>query len=111
MPETYLTRIYRRLLASARADGQAHAHELYRGARISVRVRDGQVELCLSRWRTPVGETELVTFCKHCAVPEGATRVPPEGQKTQTERGGTRHYVIYRWPETADMFAREDTGV
>jgi hypothetical protein len=103
MAESKITKRFTELRRAAETTGEPQAHDLSRGARIGVRIREGQLEVCFSRTRTPLGDEELKTFYKHCQVPDGAERVPETGQKSAKEGRSTRHYVIYRWPITAAL--------
>jgi hypothetical protein len=91
--------IYQHLLERARATGTDYGETLRKGARLAVRVRDGQVTLTLSRKDKPVGDEEIATFRAHCQVPATATRIPAEGQRTREVKGEIWHYLAYVWPE------------
>lgn len=100
-----LTMHARELLSLARGSpGTKHYRDLRQGARITVRVRDGQIEMTFSRPNVPVGEpTELATFVRDCEVPFGAERRPAEGQASAADGDRTRYYVTYVWPDNARL--------
>jgi hypothetical protein len=90
--------IYKALRSTAVQQGADQRHDLPQVARLTVRVRDGIETVTFARRAAPVGSTEERTFHRHCAVPPGAERIPPEGQQTrQDERGWEWHLVTYRW--------------
>ena len=96
-----LSAISAHLLARARASGIDQRADLAKGARVSVRARDGQVWMTFSRREQPLGDAELATFVAHCAVPAGARRIPAAGQRTRQDTDGrTWHQVGYQWPDT-----------
>lgn len=105
MPDSVLTRMYRELVAEAQ--GATAGRTLRNGARMAVRVRDGVQTVTFSRRDQPLGDVELDTFIRHCAIPVGAARIPAEGQGQIDDGGRPRHYVAFRWPLTSDMFAAE----
>jgi hypothetical protein len=93
-----LSAIKAHLLARAKATGIDQRVDLTKGARVSVRATDGQVWITFSRCEKPLGDTELATFIAHCAVPNGARRIPAEGQRVMTDtEGRTWHQVGYHW--------------
>lgn len=78
--------------------------DLGSGARITVRVlilddlrRD--VLVSFSRPGAPVGDVELATFRGHCSIPDGAHRIPAEGQRKAPDGGRERYLVGYTWIE------------
>jgi hypothetical protein len=105
VPDSKLASIYSRLVAQARRSDQVQRWDLFRGARVAVQIVGGLRTVTFSRIGAPLGAPELDTFERHCAIPEGATRIPREGQKEIPDQDRTRYLVAYRWPETSDMFA------
>jgi hypothetical protein len=96
-----LSAIKDHLVRRARDSGIDQRADLPKGARVSVRAREGQVWMTFSRCEKPLGDTELATFIAHCAVPSGARRIPAEGQREHTDtEGRTWHQVGYQWAET-----------
>lgn len=103
-PAGLLRRYARDLVIEARrAGGEVVRRDLRHGARVSVRVVDGQITMSFSRPDVPVGEDELVTFIAHCEVPYGARRAPAEGQRLVDDRGRPRYVVAYTWPDNAPL--------
>ena len=86
------------LIRRARQTGIDQRWDLSKGARVSVRIVGGVITLAFARIRQPLGDRELVTFRAHCQIPEGATRLPAEGQwERQDAEGRTWHQVAYCW--------------
>jgi hypothetical protein len=98
-----LTTIYEHLVSRARATGRDTGETLRNGARMAVRVQDGQITLTLARKDKPVGDGEIATFRAHCQVPATATRIPTEGQRTREQGGATWHYLAYVWAEETEL--------
>jgi hypothetical protein len=73
------------------------------GARLVVRVNENVVTLTIARKAKKVGDTELITFKRDCAVPDNAIRFPQEGQNTRDADGQTWWYVAFRWSEGVDQ--------
>ena len=93
-----LKAIYQDMLKKAQALKEDQYHQLARGARIALRLRDGIQTVTFSRMDCGVGQVELGTFVSHCAIPPQAKRIPPEGQGSRKEGVRVRHYVAYQWP-------------
>lgn len=93
-----LSSIAEHLIRRARQSGIDQRADLAKGARISVRIVDGVITLAFARITQPLGATELATFVTHCRVPEGAQRLPAEGQWERRDvEGRTWHQVAYCW--------------
>src|SRR5262245_16332375 len=97
MPRPKLRTLFQHLHSQAQRTGRDQSADLFKGARIAVRVIAGETTLTVSRKDKPVGDVELVTFRNHCQVPESALRWPQEGQGTRELEGVTWHYVAWRW--------------
>lgn len=92
-----LATLFDYLRRRAIATGADQSADLFHGARLAVRARDGAITLTVSRRDKPVGATEISTFLAHCAVPATAQRWPSEGQGKRDADGVTWHYVSWRW--------------
>ena len=111
MAESKITQLYRELCRQAEhSGGIVVSRDLFRGARIAVRLRGGFWTVGFSRRGTELGAAELETFRRHCHVPDGAERLPAEGQLLVTDGTITRYHVGYRWPATAVLPGFEDTS-
>lgn len=97
-PATKLARMLRNTIDDARRTGTDQRVHLSGGAEVIARARDGVVTLTIKRLGVDVGAGELKTFMRDAGVPEGAERVPAEGQG---ERDGWR-WVCFRWEDAAD---------
>jgi hypothetical protein len=92
-----LEAVYDHLLSKATRTGRdAHA-DLAGGARLAVRVWEGQIALTIARSPQRVGDRELITFVQLCRVPEGARRIPAEGQAERTVDGRAWYIVGFVW--------------
>ena len=97
-PKSSLRAIYQDMLTKARAlPGEDQIHQLSKGARIALRLRDGIQTVTFSRMYVEVGAIELGTFVSHCSIPPQAKRIPAEGQGKRNEGGRFRYYVAYQW--------------
>lgn len=92
-----LAQLFQQLRHSAQASGEDRAMDLAKGARIAVRVRDGQITLSIARRGARVGDTEEITFSANCGVPPGATRRPAEGQQQLAWAGEMYWRIVYQW--------------
>lgn len=93
-----LSAIYAKLVKDAQALPKCdHATTLRNGARIALRLRNNVQTVTFSRSDVEVGEIELTTFQKHCAIPAHARRIPESGQGERNEDVRLRRYVAYRW--------------
>lgn len=93
-----LATIYQELHRRASETSQDRGHTLSGGARIAVRVRDGQATLTIMRKTKRVGAAELETFKRDCGVPGDAARYPAEDQGQHTDADGQAWwYVVFRW--------------
>jgi hypothetical protein len=102
-----ITTLYGHLLHQARATGRDQHAELLKGARLSVRIADGQITLTIARKGKRVGDVEMTTFRTHCGVPDGAIRWPAEGQDL-IERDNVGWWrVAFRWLETPPRWEGE----
>lgn len=94
-----LTDVYTHLVRRATASGADQAADLAGGARIAVRVRDGQQIVTFSRTDKRLGDTELMTFVRHCQIPSAAARLPArmgeQGRKVEEAR--IRYWVAFVW--------------
>jgi hypothetical protein len=99
MAQSLLTKTYRALAQLAEETGEDQARTLSKGARVTVRVRAGEVIVTVSRFTMPLGETELETFVKHCEIPPHARRQPSTSQGIRMEGQRTRYYVCFRWKQ------------
>lgn len=89
-----LEAIYDHLVSKATRSGRdAHA-DLAGGARLVVRVWDGQIALTIARSPQKVGDRELITFRQICRVPETARRIPAEDQAQRTDADGRAWWVV-----------------
>lgn len=85
----------RNTIDDARRTGTDIRVDLSGGAQIVARVRDGIVMLTIKRYHVAVGDVEMRTFMRDAGIPEGAERLPAEGQSERDEW----HYVTFRWQE------------
>lgn len=93
-----LSYLYQQLVARAATTGLDQAAQLAGGARVAVRVKNGEQVVTFSRADVPVGETELAIFCRHCEIPTHAKRQPSTDQGVHNDASGRlRYYVAYRW--------------
>jgi len=97
-----ITAIYQELFRHALRTGEARGQTLSKGARLTVRAKDGVVTLTISRKTKRVGDSELEVFKRDCGVPADAERRPAEGQNTMEHAGDTWWYIAYRWLEDWD---------
>ena len=100
-PHATLPQVYAELRRQAARTGEDRSITLAHGARLAVRVRNGETILSVARKGAPVGDREELTFKVNCGVPPGATRVPETGQRTVEQDGATFYQVVYRWREEA----------
>lgn len=94
-----LAQLFQQLRHAAQASGEDRSIQLAKGARIAVRVRDGQITLSIARRGARLGDTEEITFKTNCGVPPGATRRPTEGQQ-QIQLGDAVYWrIVYTWQD------------
>lgn len=92
-----LADLYRGIEQIARQTGRVKRAALPGGAAIVVKI-DGDVHKVMFERKTkPLGDVELITFRRHCAIPDEATRFPPEGQGNTTIDDQVAYYVGYSW--------------
>lgn len=101
-----ITALYNHLLDRARKTGNTQRAPLFRGAAIAVTVKDDTVTLTMGRADKDVGTTEEITFRRDCKVPEGARRIPAQGQKRQRIDNVEWHLIAYQW-STATIAVEE----
>lgn len=93
-----LEAVYDHLLSKAKRSGNDERVDLKGGARLAVRVWDGQIALTVARSPQRVGVRELITFRQICRVSETAKRIPSEGQAQRTDdEGKVWHVVGFVW--------------
>lgn len=92
-----LEAVYDHLLTKATRSGQDEHADLKGGARLALRVMDGQIALTIGRSPQRVGDRELITFRQICRVPETARRIPTEGQAQREVDGKTWYVVGFVW--------------
>ena len=94
-----LATLYQQLVTQATRSERDRSADLPGGARIAVRVRDGQQTVTFSRMRVRLGVTELMTFVRHCAIPNEARRIPGQlsEQGQRVVDGVVWWYVAYTW--------------
>jgi hypothetical protein len=90
-----LANLFMELKIQAARNQTDRALDLKGGARLAVRVVDGVTTLTISRKGKRLGDTELVTFKRDCAIPPDAARYPAEGQGLK----GDSWYVAFRWSD------------
>ena len=102
--------LYEQLAARATATGLDQAAQLPGGARVAMRVKHGEQIVTFSRSDVPVGDTELTTFYRLCAIPAHAKHQPPVEQGVHNDTSGrVRYYVAYRWSLQATTTTAEQT--
>jgi hypothetical protein len=95
--------IFAELVRNARRTGEDRRATLGRGARMAVRVKDGEITLTLARTPGRLGESELITFQRHCQIPGNALRWPATDQHQRQEDKVTWWIVAYRWCEPIEQ--------
>src|SRR5262245_37382686 len=95
MPRPKLATLFAHLHSQAQRTGRDQHATLAGGARIAVRVADGETTLTLARSPQRVGDREIITFKAQCGVPADAQRWPQEGQQ-EVEREG-KHWCAWRF--------------
>ena len=109
---SHITRLFERMVNLSRADRMIHRAQLSGGAHLAVLVDLGSITLTIKRQNQPLGERELKTFRRDCAVPDDAEVLTPEMQGTRfiavrvagddgtaTMEQETWRYVTWRWPD------------
>lgn len=92
-----LEAIYDHLVSRATRSGRDEHVDLGGGARLAVRVWDGQIALTIARSPQRVGDRELITFVQVCRVPTKARRIPPQDQKQREVDGKVWWVVGFTW--------------
>ena len=86
--------VYDHLLSKATRTGADERIDLKGGARLALRVWDGQIALTIARSPQRVGDRELITFRQICRVPERARRIPEEDQAQRKDADGKSWWVV-----------------
>lgn len=94
-----LEAIFDHLLTRASATGRDQHADLPGGARLAVRVAGGQTVVSVARSPQRVGDTEAVTFKRICRVPDGARRIPADGQAERVVSGKMWNMIGWVWGE------------
>ena len=94
-----LEAVYDHLLTKATRSGQDEHADLKGGARLALRVMDGQIALTIARSPQRVGDRELITFRQICRVPETAKRIPETDQAARRVEGKTWWTIGWVWTE------------
>jgi hypothetical protein len=91
--------LYRHLCERSAHTSNWQSTTLPGGARVSVKLALGRTRVIFSRAGKRLGDTELATFIRYCAIPETARREPadPTIQATKATEAGPVWYVEYRW--------------
>jgi hypothetical protein len=88
---------FHRLELNAQSTGQDQRVILAGGARMTLRVAGDVRALTIARPDKPIGDVEETTFRRDCFVPDGATRIPGDGQNTRQLEGVTYHTITFVW--------------
>jgi hypothetical protein len=94
-----LASLYLEMYRNAARTGDDRALSLRGGARLALRVKDGQITLNIMRKGKPISATELETFRVMCSIPVAAQRYPADGQGEKEIDGQSWRYVAFRWLE------------
>jgi hypothetical protein len=101
MKKPTLDMIYSQMLHEARKYGRSTA-TLGGGVRLTLVMERGHMTLAIWRKHKKVGETGV--FRRYCGVPDGAERVPAEGQLERREENGVVwHGFAWRWSDKQEL--------